>query len=439
MIIRHGLADLDELVLCCREEKARSYVAEAVACYHAGAFRQCIVATWIAVVYDFIHKLQELDLTGDKNARTKIEDFEKICAESDVKASLVFERAMLDVARDQFELITSLEYADLVRLQDDRNRCAHPSMNTPQQVYQPTAELARSHLRNAVEYLLSRPPVQGKAALERLQTEVTSEYFPEELDLAIRYFENGPLKRPRESLVRNFLVSLLKRFLLEDVDESTQRRHAAAVGAVRYMHHDISQRVLTQELSKIMRSVEDEEVWKMADLLRLVPDVWEFLEDDVSIKMLAYFRDMPDERLVPDLLAALDVPAFKKEALARLDSVGRRDLYDLIRADQEEAREEFVERAVELYEASGSFEGANFIGLRLIAPFSQHLQPDHVTRIIVAASTNDQISGSFNLRSVFEKIRKAEVIPTGEFDERVRMHNLSDALASSTKEDEGQF
>lgn len=188
-----------------------------------------------------------------------------------------------------------------------------------------------------------------------------------------------------------------------------------------------------------MRSVEDEEVWKMADLLRLVPDVWEFLEDDVSIKISAYFRDMPDERLVPDLLAALDVPAFKKEALARLDSVGRRDLYDLIRADQEEAREEFVERAVELYEASGSFEGANFIGLRLIAPFSQHLQPDHVTRIIVAASTNDQISGSFNLRSVFEKIRKAEVIPTGEFDERVRMHNLSDALASSTKEDEGQF
>ena len=439
MIIRHGLADLDELVLCCREEKARSYVAEAVACYHAGAFRQCIVATWIAVVYDFIHKLQELDLTGDKNARTKIEDFEKICEASDVRASLVFERDMLDVARDQFELITSLEHADLVRLQVDRNRCAHPSMNTPQQVYQPTAELARSHLRNAVEYLLSRPPVQGKAALERLQTEVTSEYFPEELDLAIRYFENGPLKRPRESLVRNFLVSLLKRFLLEDVDESTQRRHAAAVGAVRYMHHDISQRVLTQELSKIMRSVEDEEVWKMADLLRLVPDVWEFLEDDVSIKMLAYFRDMPDERLVPDLLAALDVPAFKKEALARLDSVGRRDLYDLIRADQEEAREEFVERAVELYEASGSFEGANFIGLRLIAPFSQHLQPDHVTRIIVAASTNDQISGSFNLRSVFEKIRKAEVIPTGEFDERVRMHNLSDALASSTKEDEGQF
>ena len=36
-----GLGDLDELVLTCRTEEARSYIAEAVACYKAGGFRAC--------------------------------------------------------------------------------------------------------------------------------------------------------------------------------------------------------------------------------------------------------------------------------------------------------------------------------------------------------------------------------------------------------------
>lgn len=53
--------DLDELVLRCRDEQARQYIAEAVACYRAGAFRACIVMTWTAVVFEYIHKLRELE------------------------------------------------------------------------------------------------------------------------------------------------------------------------------------------------------------------------------------------------------------------------------------------------------------------------------------------------------------------------------------------
>ena len=55
------LSDLDELVLKCRDQKATSYVKEAVSCYKAGAFRSSIVSTWIAVSFDIIDKLKELD------------------------------------------------------------------------------------------------------------------------------------------------------------------------------------------------------------------------------------------------------------------------------------------------------------------------------------------------------------------------------------------
>jgi hypothetical protein len=87
--------DLDELVLRCRDEQARQYIAEAVACYRAGAFRACIVMTWTAVAFDFIHKLRELELSGDANAEQQLQQFENIRAAHDISRSLEFERKML--------------------------------------------------------------------------------------------------------------------------------------------------------------------------------------------------------------------------------------------------------------------------------------------------------------------------------------------------------
>ena len=76
------LTDLDELILRCRDDRAKAYVREAVASYRAGAFRSAIVATWIAVCFDFIEKLQELALAGDKEAESQVNELEKIRSSS---------------------------------------------------------------------------------------------------------------------------------------------------------------------------------------------------------------------------------------------------------------------------------------------------------------------------------------------------------------------
>src|SRR6266550_3257557 len=107
------LADLDELVLLCRDEKAKTYIAEAISCYRAGAFRACIVTTWIAVVFDFIHKLRELEMAGDKQAQERLQKLEEAQRRNDTKASLDFEREVLELARDKFEFVSVLEYDDL--------------------------------------------------------------------------------------------------------------------------------------------------------------------------------------------------------------------------------------------------------------------------------------------------------------------------------------
>jgi hypothetical protein len=87
-----ALSDIDELVLCCRSEAARSYLSEAAACYKAGAYRSTIIAIWIAVLFDFIHKLRELEMTGDKAAKQKLATH----AHSAMRGSILKLRLMAD-------------------------------------------------------------------------------------------------------------------------------------------------------------------------------------------------------------------------------------------------------------------------------------------------------------------------------------------------------
>jgi hypothetical protein len=97
------------LILLCRSEFARSYISEAVSCYNARAYRSAIIATWIAVLFDFIHKLRELEMAGDNAARLKLTTFDAARSANDLKASLEFERNLVDSARDDFQLISPVE------------------------------------------------------------------------------------------------------------------------------------------------------------------------------------------------------------------------------------------------------------------------------------------------------------------------------------------
>jgi hypothetical protein len=190
-MIQTALADLDELMLRCRDDRARAYIAEAVACYRGGAYRAAIVAAWVAVCFDIIDKLRELALAGDKEADNVITDIEKARQTNDITRALRIERELLPLARDKFELLSHVEYVDLERLQQDRNRCAHPSLVSDEQPFTPSGELARLHIYSAVTHLLQHPPVQGKYALERLLREVASDYFPDDVKKATASLSSG--------------------------------------------------------------------------------------------------------------------------------------------------------------------------------------------------------------------------------------------------------
>lgn len=428
------LSDLDELVLKCRDLKAKNYIKEAVACYKAGAFRSAIVSTWIAVSFDIIDKLKELSLAGDKEAEKQIDHFDKARRIGDISTSLKFERDILSVCRDKLELISPVEFIDLDRLQEDRNRCAHPSMTSDGEVFNPSAELARMHIRSAVEHLLQFPPAQGKYALDSLTAEVESEYFPTDLKKAIIAFENSPLKKARNSLVKNFTIILLKKLINEEQDDYKEiYKISTALNAVESLHRDTFSETLEEKLSTIIRALEEQSLDRVIPLISNVKDSWTYFDQDVKQKIEAYVENLPKEQFdnleiiisVKDLVAPAE-RRIRRATRSELD----KPLFFIVPP-------QISERIIELYAESRSFDQANSFASTVIRYAGDYTR-DQIRKIIVACGENDQIEYSFEVGTVISALRKNKSVDDDEIDEWLREADLNKFAKVEDEEPEAE-
>ena len=280
--------DLDELIVRCRDKLSGKFIQEAVACYRAGAFRSCIVATWNAVVFDFLHKLRELELLGDREAAKLLEEFDKLRGSGKQFRELwQFESNIPEIALTKFELISTVEKSDIERLFEDRSRCDHPSMTSLEEPFEATAELARYHLRSAVTHLLERPPVQGRAARERIFQDIKSEYFPVEPELAIKYFQKSPLARARFVLVKDVVIGLTKNLLIEECPEDERSRQFAALNAVSNMYPQETREILNSQLSDIILNRVTDENWDKVIVYLGSIAAWDSLSEPCRLKAKA--------------------------------------------------------------------------------------------------------------------------------------------------------
>ena len=250
--------DVEDLLARCRAENAKRALGEAVASFRAGAYRACIVVAWTAVVFDYVGKLQELELLGNGEAAKALEAWENARRNSDVTLSMRLEEDLLTEAERRFDLLTPIERQDLERLRSDRHRCAHPSLLTLDEPYQPSAELARVHLRHAVTHLLGRPPVQGKEAWDRIWADVSSNTFPEHVDTATERL-SSLLSRARPSLVRKLAIELTRK-LLSRSEEANHARLDAAFAATAKLHHAEGEHASQPEARVLAERVPDDDL-----------------------------------------------------------------------------------------------------------------------------------------------------------------------------------
>lgn len=377
--------DIDELVLACRSQRARSYLAEAVSCYKSGAFRACIVATWIAVVNDIVDKLRELADSGDKNALKKIEELTSSLEQDPIQPAQKFEREILDTVKNEFEFFTEHELFDLKRLREDRNRCAHPSFFVDGGDFVPSAELARYHLRHSVDSVLSQQPVQGKAVLEHLMKEVDSHSFPKDAADVIQLYKlaGHALVRAKKSLISNFIRRLFKELIdrFEDIDERGISNRVNALNAIQQLHPDICDEVFRDLFASKTSRIEDDKLLSLLHFVAKIADAWHYIPEVAASRIRHYLRSVSKDKLVPCLLFSLKIEKLNDEVEELINRLTPEDLIRVINA-QPDPR--MLRRVLSLCEQVQGIEDVDHIARSYLIPYvsNANLNSDQVQELI---------------------------------------------------------
>ena len=337
--------------------------------------------------------------------------------------ALKFERELLVVARDKFELISPLEFIDLERLQEDRNRCAHPSLTSDDQAYSPSAELARLHLHSAVTHFLQHPPAQGKYALERLLRDVDSDYFPTTTKDARVAFASGPLKKPRESLVRNFVLVLAKSLLAESADYKRRFRLQSALAATRELHPATSSATLGEKLSQLVRALPDTSLIFAIYFVRDSKDSWQYLEADVVQRLQNFIRSLPSQHF-DDLDFPLGFSPLQVQARHRVKVATKQEISEALFFDMPT---EVADRFVDIYLASSSFAEANSCAKQMI-PSIADFSDAHVRQLLSGINKNSQVRDSVQVRTLISTLREKDKLPKVEFETLLKDNGLEEFM-----------
>jgi hypothetical protein len=422
------ISDLDEMLLRCRSGVAKAYAEEAVGTYRAGAYRACIITTWIAVTFDLIEKLRELALFGNNESKQQIVTFDQWQEgiargnPAALQQALNFERDLLGYVRDKFEFIDGPQYIDLKRLQDDRNRCAHPTLQREGAPYQPTGEMARAHLCNAIIHLLQQPPVQGRSALAELRKLISSDYFPRELELARKALTDSVFARPSDALVRGAVDEMLFGFFEPGNTYYRKPRVYAALTARAEIRRGVAEPRIAEQTRKIFRSLEDKDLQCATALVVSVPECWRALADVHRQKLAEYMLSGPLEMVtsLAERAARLDQ---RRDAIT--ERVRACDVTQLAALIKGGLRELAVNRAVKEFCSCRSWASANFVAANLIIPLLTHLTYDHIKGIIDASSIQGvdlRCSGGF--AEFLTNVREERLIKEDDLDTLLETNNL---------------
>ena len=426
------MRSLEELYLNCRNKSSQDHIKEAINCYKAGSYRACIVATWIALVYDFIEKVNELSLTKDKAAIKLKEKIEKNRKENDISAFLTFEKTILKEMMELFELLSPIERNMLERLNEDRNLCAHPSLIGEGTPFKATAELARYHLINVVDFVLSKPPVQGKAALKDIFNKIESDYYPIERNEIKIVLAEGPLGRSKESLKRQFLKSLLHKYVSNTESKRSHEKYINTLVVFWELNKVFIENDFLNYVQNILNDSVRADYLKIGELLANIPDVYHGLSETNKIRIENFVLQDTPIYLLSILTSVNELSDVIKQ---RIDGFDDDQLFEFIQKYPNtnpilQNLDYSVDKLVELFKNSGSYRQAEE-RFKKILYFVPRLTQKHLNEIIEASVKNDQISGAFRLgelyKQLFEELDKT-MIEKNTYDKLINFYFYEDII-----------
>jgi hypothetical protein len=384
-----GFIDLDILLTRVRNSQSKVYFFDAVKAYKAGALRAAMTSAWVALVYDLISKYRELSAMGDPAATVFVQSWDSATVAGDIKRLLQLEASIIDDATNNTQVVNRIASTHLQRLREDRHLCAHPAFSAEAELFEPSPELVRLHLVNAVDLVLSQEPLQGKAIFDLYDADVQSPGFPTAPPRILDYVEQRYLERVRAQNIRNF-GAVLAKSLLKGVPAQWEPQHRKIIFSLIALREraphawaDVSQSIirLIDNLEPLSRS-------RAIAFIAAFPDFWPRLLEPTRTA-LQQTVDNADPATLTDyrILAGVTVEHFHDGLRRVIAGLSRERLAGAIAA---QPYAELWPTAVESYRNSGGWRSSEANFRDLVAPFAGRLRSQQLDELLDAIFENGQ-------------------------------------------------
>ncbi|MFE3410508.1 hypothetical protein ACFXMT_19940 [Streptomyces mirabilis] len=393
------MQSLEERIARVWHQEVRPLVDDAFRCHSTGTPRAAIVATWTAVCTDIIHKLYQLAEDGDGKAAEIVAKLNEARGKLDGAAIKIVEdveKKLLEDALD-LELIDGIEHRQLLRLKEDRNLCAHPSLRSLGDVFAPTGDYARAHLVAALDALLVHPPTQGRKAFDRYIAHVDDPSFVGHADYLVQMFA----QRVKSSAWKQIVAIAAKHAMLElPVPETSSipasmaaDRHALCLIAFAQHDRDAVREAVTKTMAKFNELPIDRQLKGLARLGEF--DVFTDALDATVCQQIGTYVDQVQyppagmkARRVIDVIALAGSDAIRARIPALASKFAEFEPYQQANVIAAKPSAYFTDVVAEILAAAGKYRDAEHFAESVVIPLAGFIQPEQLEGILTAWAEN---------------------------------------------------
>lgn len=394
------------------DPRTKEYFKEVSGSYASGHYRSAVVMLWSVVVTDLLYKLDQLSTAyTDSIAISILEEVEK--TRTNNPKSPDWERLLVERINERTQLLDPPDFANLVALQKHRHLSAHPILSSSETLYHPNKETARAHIRNALEGVLTKPPVMTKRILNPLLEDIenNSEIFADDKSLE-KYLEAKYLKHIPVPVAENIFLSLWRIvFHVEDPRCEENREINFRVLSILYNRNkQIHQHQIHQESTRFSDvGLQGTRFEYFESFVSWHPEIFEHLTDVAKTPLIAnsektldnyaaafYLSESIEEHLNEIKKRVGNGEEIKIETLEYLLEVASENNLDTIIAD------------INITQFSGvrSYDAADHAFEYLILPVLDTLSKDQLIELVGSINLNDQIWSRGKARSTNKLIDK---------------------------------
>lgn len=254
------MLDFDEILVNINNPQIKQYLAESIKSYVVGNYRSAIISVWIAAMFDLVKKfkilVEEREPSAVKawsNLEPKITDHKN------------WERELICKAKS-VGMLSIYEADTLERLNETRNRYAHPSFDDVGTLFDPTPEEVRYFIRTLYDIVLSQPAQLGAFYVNQLKESIkgSNYFYPKPSTASLKQNRDEVVQRLK--LINSKQRPRLIKQLFTDLDNPQNEGHKINILCFVTNSWDYARESILQELSQQITTSWDEYLDNHQDL-----------------------------------------------------------------------------------------------------------------------------------------------------------------------------